>query len=242
MTISREILSIMAGIEAMAEPRASSARALPGKSSTARVEAMLRVIGGTILPRRLVVRAETGETITLQARSGRLIAIEGAVSADLEIVAAALVAHAGHDGPHRYEVHLIEDSETDVGYAAADLRAACTTALQTAEGGDDSGFATLSLASAGLAASGALIDPKGEAGRLPQDPDAALAADVADIQRAMGHLGGGDGFQAIGLAEDGTSRLIIADMAGQTSVAVSRPGTLTALMRVWSDTCRSDKG
>ena len=243
MAVSREIMSIMAGIEALAEPRPQAARLLPGKSATARIEAMLRTINGTVLPRRLVFRCDGADRMALLARSGRLIFVEGGAMQALEQMAAALVGHARLDGVHRFEVHLAEDTDAAVGVSTADLRAACLAALRQAESEDSGDFATrmdaLSLASARLDAAGGLDDRRGDSDRLPGPNDAPLVSAVAAVRAAMRHLGG-EGFLAVGAGEGEASRLFLVPEGGEARIGVTHPGKQDRLIRAWAETRRPD--
>lgn len=248
MAVSREIMSIMAGIEVLAEPQAKAQRPLPGKSDTARLEAMLRVVSGTILPRRLVFRAGEGRRLVLTARSGRLFAVEGITQTDLEGVAAALAAHAHDEGPHGYEVQIAgaDDSGVGVGYPSGELRAACAAALQAPEATVPADFgarlAALSTASGTLKETGQIADRAGDAASLPRSTGAALVADVADIRGALDRLGGGFGIVLVGAAEDGAPRLALAEAEGALWIAAARPGTAAQLLRAWAEARRSGRG
>ncbi len=243
MAVSREIMSIMAGIEALAEPRPHAARPLPGKSATARLEAMLRTINGTVLPRRLVFRCEGADRIALLARSGRLISIEGGALQALDEMAAALVGQARLDGVHRFEVHLAEDADAAVGVSTADLRPACLAALRLAESEDSGDFNTrmesLALACARMDAAGDVDDRRGDGTRLPASNDAALISDVAAVRAAMLHLGG-EGFLAVGAGEGDASRFFLAQEGAEARIGVTLPGKLDRLIRAWAETRRSD--
>lgn len=243
MAVSREIMSIMAGIEALAEPRPHSARLLPGKSATARLEAILRTINGTVLPRRLVFRCDGADRIVLLARSGRLISLEGGALQALDEMAAALVGHARLDGVHRFEVHLAEDTDAAVGVSTADLRSACLAALRLAESEDSGDFATrmeaFALASARLDAAGGIDDRKGEVARLPGASDAELVSDVAAVRAAMRHLGG-EGLFAVGAGEGDASRFFLVQDGAEARIGVTFPGKLDRLIRAWAETRRPD--
>ncbi|MCV2870605.1 hypothetical protein OEW28_18490 [Defluviimonas sp. WL0002] len=248
MTVSREIMSIMAGLETLSEPAATSARHLPGKSASARLEAILRVVTGTILPRRLVLVSGGGRRMVLRARSGRLFEVEAMPSSDLAKVSGALVAHAHCEGQHLYHVEIADedDAGSGVGFSVADLRAACAKAMQAAEVPSDASFAMrLSVAcsaSGRLDVSGGVTDIKGDASLLPASADTALMGDIAALRTALGHVGGGFGFVAVGAADEGAGRLILAEKDSELWIAAAGPGQVPQLAQAWADTAQRDKG
>jgi len=245
MAVSREIMSIMAGIEALAEPQPDRERPLPGKTAPARIEAVLRWISGSILARRLFLRADTGATLGLVARSGRLVSAGNNGGSGIEDAAAAIVALARADGPHRIEVTLAGDDDArdgGVGHSTADLRAACTAAMVEAEAESAAGFkerlGAMSLALAHLGPDG-LSQVTGDPARLPDGAALpVLSADLAALEAELAHLGGAPALFILGAADDPAGQAVL--VGGVTpQVAALSPGSQARLMRAWGADLRA---
>lgn len=248
MAISREIMSIMAGVEALASPRTEAARPLPGKTATARVEAILRWISGAILARRFVLTARDVPPLALDARSGRLVGCDQHPGAGLAALAGVIVALARAEGPHRIEVELPSDQQGNdgVGHATADLRAACAAALDEAEAGTaapdfDAQLAGLAVAAARLQGD-ALLAVSGDAARLPQgDALARLGADLQAVAAELSHLGGVPAIVVIGAPDDPAGQLALT-CGAEPWVAALPPAALPRLVRHWVADQRARQG
>lgn len=247
MAVSREIMSIMAGLDALAEPSAEAARPLPGKTAQARVEGILRCISGTILSRQIVLRAGDGSKLEVFARNGRLVGTQLGADIDAAEVGAAIVALARADGPHRVEIAFSDGNAgaDGVGHSTSDLRVACTTAMAEAEAESSADFseqlAALSAASAALGSEG-LENPVGDAARLPdRGALAALVADLSALEAELAHLGGAPALFVVGAPDDPLGQTVL--VGGQAKrVAALAPGNQAKLLRGWGAALRASGG
>lgn len=249
MAISREIMSIMAGVEALASPRTEAARPLPGKTATARVEAILRWISGAILARRFLLTAQDVPRLALHARSGRLVGCEQHPAASLAELAGVIVALARAEGPHRIEVELPSDTQggDGVGHATSDLRTACAAALAEAEAEAgtpadfDAQLGGLALAAARLQGD-ALVAVTGDPARLPQGVAlTGLGADLQAVAAELSHLGGTPALVTIGAPDDAAGQLALT-CGAELRIAALQPATQGRVLRHWMADQRARQG
>ncbi|MCU9847892.1 hypothetical protein OEZ60_07715 [Defluviimonas sp. WL0024] len=243
MTLSTEIVTILAGVDETAAMRGRPERDLPGTSAESRLEAMFGAIEHTILPRRLNFSSEDGIRLELTARSGRLFAPGGA--SGLADVARALVAHARRAGPHAVSSTPTSDDgeDGDVSFALAELRAACVQAAAAAPEADaapetvtdDGSFYGLIARAcpvrAEFAEDGTRLRDTGDASLPDAAGAAALLAELAALEGDMAALGDAPALVVLGEGREGDLVLC----GDETGAVVGRLGVAgwSELVRLW---------
>ncbi|MCB2134580.1 MAG: hypothetical protein KDE08_01340 [Rhodobacteraceae bacterium] len=239
MTLDPAIVPLLSDIAGLGNGAGTGRRPIAGSSTAERLQAIVELIAGTVLPRSYVIHAGEAAVGTLTVASGRLMKIALAASdasakpdsdtreAQISYVAQALALVAGKAGDLLLETNYLADdlAAEDVGQTATELRDffGATNWLADGPAGEDGDYLTaaaaLAVAQVAFDAEGQPVQRTGDAKAAPGDGDIhALAAELSSWQSELEELAG---LPALLVVRDGPSGRAMALTVGADPAVLS---------------------